>query len=86
MSAPHSLPKVTQQKDQSRFLDAPELIDRLATEMRARSAGELPHSFYVEQVRRQLAGKNVQVTAANDEPAQKNAQETSVFYAWALSE
>jgi hypothetical protein len=77
----------TLKPDRFRSLDTPEMIDRLATEMRARSGGELPHAFYVEQVRRQLAGKLVQTSAANDEKAQEIAPEqTSVFHAWALSE
>jgi hypothetical protein len=90
MSAPKSVSGLAEEQDQHRSLDTSEMIDRLATEMRARSAGELPHAFYVEQVMRQLAGKGVQTSAANDEPAQDPAQDKdqqiSVFHAWALSE
>ncbi len=53
-------------KEQGRpFLDTPEMIDRLATEMRARTGGELLAFFYVDQVKRQLAGKSVATSAAN---------------------
>jgi hypothetical protein len=52
--------------------------------MRARSAGELPHAYYVEQVKRQLAGKSIRTSAANDDPAQDKDQQISVFHAWAL--
>lgn len=47
-------------------IDTPDLIDRLAAEMRATGDRELPHSFYVEQVKRTLAGKTVK-RADNDE-------------------
>ncbi|MGK9053814.1 hypothetical protein QTA58_17360 [Neorhizobium sp. CSC1952] len=81
------IPHASQSKGAPRPLDTPGMIDRLATEMRQRSGGELPHSFCVEQVKRQLAGEPVQTAAANDEPAQKKpADEASVFHAWALSE
>lgn len=80
------MPQASEDKD-ARSIDTIEMIDRLATEMRARTGGELPHSFYVDQVKRQLAGKSVAVSAANDEPAQgKPAEQASVFHAWALSE
>jgi hypothetical protein len=84
MSAPKSLSSLAEQQDQARSLDTSEMIDRLATEMRARSAGELPHAYYVEQVKRQLAGKSIRTSAANDDPAQDNDQQISVFHAWAL--
>ncbi len=82
--APNSMPMpdASENKD-ARSLDTADMIDRLATEMRARTGGELPHAFYVDQVRRQLAGKSV----ANDETAREKGQEqASVFHAWAFSE
>ncbi len=85
MTTPNSMPTSDASSNASRLIETPETIDRLATEMRARSGGELPHSFYVEQVRRQLAGKTVEATAANDEPAQdKRDDQPSVFHAWAM--
>ncbi|MCJ9671184.1 hypothetical protein MOV61_13560 [Neorhizobium sp. BETTINA12A] len=88
MMAPNSMPMPEASKDRdSRSLDTAEMIDRLATEMRARTGGELPHSFYVDQVRRQLAGKSVAMSAANTETArEKGKEEASVFHAWAFSE
>ncbi|MCQ1575061.1 hypothetical protein NFO65_30605 [Neorhizobium galegae] len=88
MMAPNSMPMLDASEDKdARSLDTADMIDRLATEMRARTGGELPHSFYVDQVRRQLAGKSVAMSAANDEAAREKSQEqASVFHAWALSE
>jgi hypothetical protein len=41
----------------------------------------------VDQVRRQLAGKSVAMSAANTETArEKGKEEASVFHAWAFSE
>ncbi|MCQ1765759.1 hypothetical protein NOJ28_09475 [Neorhizobium galegae] len=88
MMAPNSMPMLDASEDKdARSLDTADIIDRLATEMRARTGGELPHSFYVDQVRRQLAGKSVAMSAANDETARnKDQEQASVFHAWALSE
>lgn len=81
------MPDASRSKDASRSLDNSEMIDRLATEMRARSGGELPHAFCVEQVKRQLAGKSVESAAANAQPIPGTPPEQgSVFHAWALSE
>jgi hypothetical protein len=82
--------------DTARRIGSPEMIDRLATEMRARSGGELPHSYYVEAVRRKLGGLpselpgeipsgiTAQTPAANDTTVQPSA--SSVFHAWAIGE
>ncbi|WP_137130341.1 hypothetical protein [Rhizobium sp. FY34] len=76
--------------DPARIIESPELIDRMAAELRARSDTDLPHSFYVEQIRRQLAGQAIAAQAvANDDPMQtKRAGQAhpSVFHAWALSD
>jgi hypothetical protein len=77
--------------DTARRLGTREMIDRLATEMRARSGGELPHSYYVEAVRRKLGGlpgeMPDEIPAANDRPAsQTHAHAASVFHAWAIGE
>ena len=66
--------------------DTQELIDRLATELRAKSDPDLPHTFYVEQVRRQLAGKPVETSAANAGPAPAEQDGSSVFRSWAMPE
>ena len=50
-----------------RALEAPALIDRLAEQMRQSSDVDLPHSYFVEQVRLGLAGKDLaDRLAAND--------------------
>jgi hypothetical protein len=72
------------------LIETPEMIDRMAAELRARSDTDLPHSFYVEQVRRQLAGEaRTRSAAANDDgsiAARSGQAHPSVFHAWALSE
>ncbi len=79
------MPNASDAKDALRTTDSPQIIERLATEMRVKSGGELPHAFCVEQVRRQLAGKAYETAPANDQPARhKTSQEASVFEAWAL--
>jgi len=81
------VPDVPVRPDSPRLLNTPEMIERLAMEMRARSGGELPHSFCVEQVKRQLAGEPVETGAANapQMPA-KASEQSSVFHSWAISE
>ncbi|MBW6423031.1 hypothetical protein KX729_16355 [Rhizobium sp. XQZ8] len=79
-------PEAPARQDPPRLLNSPELIERLATEMRARSGGELPHSFCVEQVKRQLAGKSVETGAANAPQMPLRPEQRSVFHAWAFSE
>ncbi len=67
-------------------IDTPDLIDRLAAELRATGDRELPHSFYVEQVKRSLAGKAVK-RADNDEAPRAKipaAGTSSVFQCWAM--
>ncbi|MDO1582306.1 hypothetical protein [Rhizobium oryzicola] len=68
-----------------RALNTPEMIDRMAAELRARSDTDLPHSFYVEQIRKQLSGEMKR--GANDANLSQPGQaHPSVFHAWALSE
>ncbi|RWX78648.1 hypothetical protein EPK99_08605 [Neorhizobium lilium] len=94
MSASYSLPNpsvptldLQQQKGPSRNLDTPRMIERLAIEMRARSGGELPHSFYVEKVKQRLRGENGDSFMPADVMAQQMPSEAqSVFHAWALRE
>ena len=89
MIASTSMPvhDVSAHPDTPRLLNTPEMIERLATEMRVRSGGELPHSFCVEQVKRQLAGEAAETGAANapQMPA-KAPEQQSVFHSWAISE
>ncbi len=80
------MPDVPVRTDAPRLLNTPEMIERLATEMRVRSGGELPHLFCVEQVKRQLAGKSIETGAANAPQIPPKPEQASVFHAWALSE
>ncbi|MDH4440416.1 MAG: hypothetical protein QE284_08515 [Rhizobium sp.] len=82
-------PRVSEPADSA--ITAPDLIDRLAENLRASSDVDLPHSYFVEQVRLGLAGADLTDHAA------ANAIETgahrgkasatqSVFNAWARPE
>ncbi|AYD01691.1 hypothetical protein [Neorhizobium sp. NCHU2750] len=94
MTASNSMPSpaASQSPDaDSRILQQSELIERLATEMRVASGGELPQSFCISQVKRQLEGKPAEKSPANDRTAafhQKTAEpdRNSVFHAWALGD
>jgi hypothetical protein len=72
--------------DGEKIIPTQELIDRLAAEMRATGDRELPHSFYVEQVKRKLAND----AAANDDRLEPRsipaAATSSVFHCWAMPE
>ncbi|HEV7433973.1 MAG TPA: hypothetical protein VGO22_03750 [Pseudorhizobium sp.] len=65
-----------------------DLVERLARELRLRSDPHLPHEFYIEQVRRQLAGRmgvtgapvGDQILGTRTAPLQS----ASVFHAWAM--
>ncbi|MDQ0423201.1 hypothetical protein GVN24_23540 [Rhizobium sp. CRIBSB] len=86
-SSTASMPRVSTTAD--RAIEAPELIDRLAEQLRASSDVDLPHSYFVEQVRLGLAGKDLaDRVAANDIESGahrgKRTQPRSVFHAWAM--
>lgn len=81
-----------QQSTTSRLaFDRPELIDRLAEKLRATSDVDLPHAYFVEQVRLGLAGRDLADLAAANHvegasrrpPPQASG---SVFRAWAMPE
>ncbi len=81
MITSNSMPLSAVGNNSSRAIPTPELIDRLAAEMRATGDRELPHSFYVEQVKRKLANDDrVELTNV---PA---AATSSVFHCWAMPE
>ncbi len=88
MTASKSMPRPVADGDtNSKILEKSELIDRLATEMRTKSGGELPLSFCIAQVRRQLAGIQPETSAANDKAAMPvNTTVGSVFHSWAMRE
>ena len=65
------------------------LIERLATEMRLGSGNELPHSFCVAQIKRQLSKKDGGTGPTYDTPATSGTRGTSgssVFHSWAMRE
>jgi hypothetical protein len=79
-------PRVSNLAD--RAIDAPELIDRLAEKLRASSDVDLPHSYFVEQVRLGLAGADLTDHAAANAIETgahrgKPAATQSVFNCWA---
>lgn len=78
-------------KGQPHSIESPELIDRLATELRASGDRDLPHAFYVEQVKRTLSGEisPEALVAANDDDGNTRASSMcspSVFQCWAMPE
>lgn len=82
-----SVSRVSEPAD--RAMEAPQLIDRLAEELRASSDVDLPHSYFVEQVRLGLAGRDMtDRVAANDVESGahrgRKANARSVFHAWAM--
>jgi hypothetical protein len=83
-----SVPSITT-TNTGRQMDLAELIDRLAEELRATSDVDLPHAYFVEQVRHTLAGRTITSDqAANDAAAlvRKRAvyNDGAVFQAWAM--
>lgn len=76
--------------ERARLMNSPELIERLAKELRQRSDPDLPRQFYLEQVKLQLAGRIAVsgVTARDHTPGapKTQLQSASVFRAWAMPE
>ena len=72
-----------------RAMESPELIDRLAEELRTSSDVDLPHSYFVEQVKLRLAGKTTDDHHVANDTAQMARQtavndSASVFKSWAI--
>ncbi|MFK0384316.1 hypothetical protein [Rhizobium sp. RM] len=89
MITSNSMPMSSSRKEEQNSIETPELIERLAAEMRASGDRELPISFYVDQVKRTLARERVTNQVANDEPALAKvpaASTSSVFQCWAMPE
>ena len=76
--------------DRGRLSESTDLIERLAGELRLRSDPHLPDDFYIEQVRRRLAGRSGLSGAAAREhilgSRKMPLQSESVFRAWAMRE
>ncbi|CAN7539629.1 hypothetical protein LJR030_005519 [Rhizobium sp. LjRoot30] len=79
-------------QDASRHLDTPEFIDRLAEKLRHSSGIDLPHAYFVEQVKLKLAGSpafDASLGEAAPEAANKPSsdyQSSACFMAWANPE
>ncbi|OJU06397.1 hypothetical protein DEM27_04175 [Metarhizobium album] len=77
-------------QDTSRHLDTPEFIDRLAEKLRHSSGIDLPHAYFVEQVKLKLAGSpafDASLGEAAPEAANKplpDYQSSACFTAWAI--
>lgn len=90
MADPSSIPP-QQSAATDRALNKPEFIERLAEQLRATSDVDLPHAYFVEQVRLGLAGRDLtDLAAANDiegasRPRTQQAG-SSVYRAWAMPE
>ncbi len=67
------------------FQDTPEMIEHLADELRSQGDPCLPREFYIEDVKRRLAGRSG-VPGTQAAPKYMPLQSASVFYAWALRE
>lgn len=89
MAVPSSVSVPRESATSDRSLNAADLIDRLAEELRASSDVDLPHSYFVEQVKLTLAGRDMSnADAANDAvvAVRKHAVHggSAVFQAWAM--
>ncbi len=72
-----------------RFLDRVEMIDRLAKAMRLKSGLDLPHAYFVEQVKLQLAGSPAFDRSLLGEDEDRTTptssyQSADCFKAWAM--
>jgi uncharacterized membrane protein len=73
-------------QDPSRPIDTPELLNRLAEALKAKSGSDLPLSCFVEQVKLQLAGGRSPEDMARLADGQDNRAPTDCFRAWAMPE
>ncbi|MCX8996595.1 hypothetical protein NOF55_05705 [Rhizobiaceae bacterium BDR2-2] len=82
-----SMPASPENSPTSHPLNTPESIERLATEWRRHGDIDLPHSYYVEQVKLSLAGKKKK--AASEEASKRRQapyESSDCFRAWALGD
>lgn len=79
----------TETKVEPRLMDGAELLDQLAHAMRLRSGLDLPHAYFVQQVKLQLSGSpafdqslaNPEEQRGREMPAYESA---ACFQAWAM--
>lgn len=81
-----NMPSSPQSDFASRPLNTPEFIDRLATELHSHGDPDLPHSYYVEQVKLRLAGQDASSVEAETTKSQAPYETSDCFRAWALGE
>lgn len=82
-------PANTDTKTEPRLMDGTELLDQLAQAMRLRSGLDLPHGYFVQQVKLQLSGSpafdqslaNPEDQTRREMPAYESA---ACFQAWAM--
>ncbi len=84
MFTENSMHSSNEGKAAPRVLNTPEFIDRLAQELRAQGDVDLPHSYYVEQVKLRLSGQKTENTPA--ERVQAPYETSDCFRAWAIGE
>ncbi len=75
--------------DLSRQLGTEEFIGRLADDLRQTSDSDLPRSFFIEQVKLQLAGQQTGINMneeRNKPSAADRYQSSDCFKAWAIPE
>ncbi|WP_416795469.1 hypothetical protein [Ciceribacter azotifigens] len=78
-------------KNKENAAEAERIIDLLAEELRASGGVDLPHSYFVEQVRLRLAGRDLSTLDTVDTARAlirgwKPRAAPSVFNAWAMPE
>lgn len=84
MVTQNSMPSSAEGNLSARPLNTPEFIDRLASELRSQGDIDLPHSYYVEQVKLRLAGQAPAEPSSERTPAPYESSDC--FRAWALGE
>jgi hypothetical protein len=77
-------------QDSSRAIEAPELLARIAEDLRAKSGSDLPLSCFIEQVKLQLAGgkspEELQGLAGTAANGNASPQSSDIYKAWAMPE
>ncbi|MDI6835285.1 hypothetical protein [Ciceribacter thiooxidans] len=78
-------------KNNENAAEAERIIDRLAEELRASGGVDLPHSYFVEQVKLRLVGSDLSALDTADTARTlirgwKPKATPSVFNAWAMPE
>lgn len=91
VSADTSIDSAAGIRSGQRFLDRAELIDRMAKALRLKSGLDLPHGYFVEQVKLQLAGSPAfdrSLLGADDhrQGTAASYQSADCFRAWAIRE